>query len=237
VIKIDVWTDYVCQFCYIAKRELDNAIEATGLKDQVEINFKAYELVPNGETKPTTTMLEGLSKRMGTSVENLRQQIQGTIDRAASLGLDYRYDNLMWQSTLDAHRVAKYAQEAGKGTEYQERIFYAVFTENKFLPDNEQLITLAKEVGLEEDKVCAIVTDKSAYLNQVEKDIAEAKQIRATGVPFFVFNNKYAISGAQPQTVFQDVLENVAEEAGITSKLETLDSSEGVCGLDGCSIN
>ena len=81
------------------------------------------------------------------------------------------------------------------------------------------------------------MTDQSAYLNQVENDIAEAKQIRATGVPFFVFNNKYAISGAQPQTVFQDALEKVTKEAGITPKLETLGSSDGVCGPDGCSIN
>ena len=74
---------------------IDNALEATGLKDQVEINYRAYELVPNGETKPTITMLKGLSKRTGMPVANLRQQIQGTIDSAASLGLDYRYDNMM----------------------------------------------------------------------------------------------------------------------------------------------
>jgi predicted DsbA family dithiol-disulfide isomerase len=237
MIKIDAWTDYVCQFCYIAKRELENALEASGLKDQVEINFKAYELVPIGETKPTTTMLEGLSKRTGMPVANLHQQIQGTIDRAASLGLDYRYDNMMWQSTLDAHRVAKYAQEAGKGTEYQERIFYAIFTENKFLPDNEQLIALAKEVGLDEDAVRTIVKDDKAYLADVEKDIAEARKLRVTGVPFFVFNNKYTISGAQPQEVLQNALEKIAEEEGITPKLEILGSSDGVCGPDGCSIN
>ena len=215
---------------------IDNALEATGLKDQVEINYKAYELVPNGETKPTITMLKGLSKRTGMPVTNLRQQIQGTIDRAAGLGLDYRYDNMMWQSTLDAHRIEKYSQEAGKGTEYQERTFYAVFTENKFLPDNEQLIALAKEVDLDEDAVRAIVEDDRAYLTDVEKDIAEARQLRVTGVPFFLFNNKYTISGAQPQEVFRNAIEKFAEEEGIT-KLEVSGSSEGVCGPDGCSIN
>src|SRR5690606_22775585 len=120
----------VCQFCYIAKRELENALEATGLKDKVEITYKAYELVPDAPTTPTITTLEGLSKRMGQPVSRVREMVNGTIRRAKGLGLEYRYDNMMWQSTLNAHRVAKYAQEVGKGTEYQERIFYAVFTEN-----------------------------------------------------------------------------------------------------------
>lgn len=236
MIKIEAWTDYVCQFCYIAKRELENALEATGLKDQVEITYKAYELVPNGATSPTTTMLEGLSKRTGQPVAKVREMVEGTIQRAKSLGLDYRYDNMMWQSTLNAHRVGKYAQEMGKGAEYQERIFYAVFTENKFLPDNEQLIALAKDVGLDEEDVRKILENDGAYLTEVENDKNEARRLNVTGVPFFVINNKYTISGAQSQDTFKNALEQIAEEEGVKPKLQNLGSSDGVCGPEGCSI-
>ena len=237
LIKIEAWTDYVCQFCYIAKRELENALNETGLKEQVEITYKAYELIPNGATEPTTKMLEGLSKHTGMPESQVRQMVQGTIERAKGLGLDYRYDNMMWQSTLNAHRVAKYAQEVSKGVEYQERIFYAVFTENKFLPDNEQLIGLAKEVGLDEEKVRSILEDENAYLADVQKDIKEARSMQITGVPYFVINNKYAVSGAQPKEVFKEALEKIAEEEGIKPTLKTFGSSDGgVCGPDGCSI-
>ncbi|MFZ0447300.1 MAG: DsbA family protein [Bacillus sp. (in: firmicutes)] len=111
--SVKAWTDYVCQFCYIAKRELENALNETGLKEKVEITYKAYELVPNGATEPTTIMLEGLSKHTGMPESKVRQMVQRTIERAKGLGLDYRYDNMMWQSTLNAHRVEKYAQEEG----------------------------------------------------------------------------------------------------------------------------
>lgn len=236
MIKIEAWTDYVCQFCYIAKRELENAIEATGLKDQIEITYKAYELVPNAATEPTTKMLDGLSKHTGQPVEQVRQMVDGTIQRAKTLGLDYRYDNMMWQSTLDAHRVAKYAQKMGKGKEYQERIFYAVFTENKFLPDHEQLIALATEVGLDKEEVRKVIEDDHAYLDEVEKDKSEARQYQVGGVPFFVINNKYSISGAQPQQLFESALKQVAEEEGIKPKLQNLGQADGVCGPDGCSL-
>ena len=181
--------------------------------------------------------LDGLARHIGQPVNQVRQMVQGTIDRAKTLDLDYRYDNMMWQSTLKAHRVAKFAQEVGKGTEYQERIFYAVFTENKFLPDTEQLVALAKEVGLDEEKVRAIAEDDNAYLAEVENDINEAKSMRISGVPFFVLNDKYSISGAQPQEVFKQALEQIAKEEGIKPKLKTFGSdNSGVCGPDGCLI-
>ncbi len=119
-----------------------------------------------------------------------------------------------------------------------ERIFYAVFTENKFLPNTDQLVALAKEVGLDEEKVREIAEDHNAYLTEVEKDINEAISMRISGVPFFVFNDKYAVSGAQPQEVFKQALEQIAEEEGIKPKLKTFgsDNDGGVCGPDGCFI-
>src|SRR5699024_9159018 len=170
------------------------------------------ELVPDAPKTPSMTTIEGLSKRTGQPEAEIHKMINSTIERAKGLGLDYRYDNMMWQSTLDAHRISKYAQEAGKGKEYLERIFYSVFTENKLLTDHDQLTGLAEEVGLDGEKVRAILADETAYAAEVEKDKQEAAEHQVSGVPFFIVNNKYAVSGGQPQDVFEQALKQVAEE-------------------------
>src|SRR5690625_1911581 len=102
MLKIDIWTDYVCPYCYIGKRELENALDSIDLKAKTEIQYKAFELIPNGPKEPTKTSLEGLSERTGQSIAEARQAVQKTIDRAKKIGLDYRYEQLMWQNTLDA---------------------------------------------------------------------------------------------------------------------------------------
>lgn len=236
MLKIDIWSDYVCPFCYIGKRELERALDRLGLKEQTEISFKAFELTPNGPTEPTKGMLEYLSEQKGQPLEAIKQMVQGVIDRAKSIGLDYQFDNMLAQSTLDAHRVGKYAIEVGKEADYHEHIFHAVFTENKFLPDHEQLVALAREVGLDRDKVSAIIADKNAYLAEVDADKNEAKRLQITGVPFFVINNKYALSGAQTKADFENALEEIAKEEGITlkPKLKKLGSDTSYCGTDCC---
>lgn len=236
MLKIDIWSDYVCPFCYIGKRELESALDKLGLKEQVEMNFKAFELTPNGATEPNKSMLEDLSEQKGQPLEAIKQMVQGVIDRAKSIGLDYKFDNMMAQSTLDAHRVGKYAGEVGKKIDYHERIFHAVFTENKFLPDHDQLVALAVEVGLDSDKVREILKDKNAYLAEVENDKNEARQLQISGVPFFVINNKYALSGAQTKADFENALEEIAKEEGLIlkPKLKKLGSDTSFCGTDCC---
>lgn len=236
MLKIDIWSDYVCPFCYIGKRELENALEEIGFDEHVELSFKAFELSPNGPTEPNKTMLEDLSEQKGQPIESIEQMVQGVIQRAKGIGLDYRFDEMMAQNTLDAHRLAKYAEEMGKDAEYNERAFYAVFTENKFLADHDQLVSLATEIGLDEDKVREVLEDQQAYLADVEKDKNEARQLQISGVPFFVINNKYALSGAQTKADFENALEEIAKEEGIVvkPKLKTMGSGVNVCGPDGC---
>lgn len=236
MLKIDVWSDYVCPFCYIGKRELESALISVGLKEQVELNFKAFELNPNAPTEPTKGMLEDLSEQKGQPLEAIQQMVRGVIERATSIGLDYKFDDMLSQNTLDAHRVGKYAAEVGKAVDYHERIFHAVFTENKFLPNHDQLIELATEVGLDKDKVRTIIEDKNTYLSEVESDKNQARQLQITGVPFFVINHKYALSGAQTKADFENALEEIAKEEGITlkPKLKKLGADTNFCGTDGC---
>lgn len=236
MLTIDIWSDYVCPFCYIGKRELENALVETGLKEKVRINFKAFELSPNGPTEPTIGMLEDLSKRKGQPIESIKQMVQGIVARAKGIGLDYRFDDMLAQDTLVAHRLAKYAAEVDKAAEYNERILHGVFTENKFLPDRDQLTALTTDIGLDQEKVYEIIDDKQAYLAEVEQDKNEARQLQIAGVPFFVINNKYALSGAQTKADFVNAIEEIADAEGIElkPKLKKLGSDTNACGIDGC---
>ncbi|WP_052380332.1 DsbA family oxidoreductase [Paenibacillus camerounensis] len=236
MITIDIWTDFVCEYCYIGRRELEKALVSTGIKDQVKINYRAFQLMPDAPTTPTQTMLEAFSQHLGQPIAKVLEMISGPIERGKSLGIDFNFDNLLSQSTLKAHRVAKYAQEMGKADLLQDRLFYSIFTENKFLPDTEQLVEIAKQVGLDEEAVRKIANDETAYLSEVQKDKLEASRIGVTGVPFYVFNNKYAMSGAQPQEVYVEVFEKLKEELGIKPTLETFGETSATCGPQGCSI-
>ena len=184
MIKVEIWSDFVCPFCYIGKRELDNAIKEKGVEEQVELTFKSFELSPNGPTEPTTAVLENLSKKSGRSLEEMKDITQPMIERAAGLGLDYNYDNLKAQDTLKAHRLSKYAEAEGKMQEFQERLFHGVFTENVFLPDTEQLVKLAVDVGLNEEKAREIAEDETKYLGKVQDDRKTAGALGVNSVPF-----------------------------------------------------
>lgn len=235
-LKIDIWTDFVCQFCYIGKRELELAIEKTGMKDLVDIEYHAYQLTPDAPTESGTLFYDFATKHMGISSDQIQEMVGATVERAASLGLVYRFDNMMHQNTMKAHRISKYAKEVGLEKEYQERMFYAVFTENIFIADTDNLVQLAGEVGLDTDKVREIADDENAYYDDVRGDIYNASQIGVRGVPFYVFNNQYAVSGAQPGELFVELLEKMKSELNLKTPLVMVGDADDACGPDGCAI-
>lgn len=240
MIKVEIYSDFVCPFCYIGETELDNAAKATGLNEHLDVSYRSFELDPTAPNEQTLTMKDLMKEKTGGNQEQADQMIQSLIDRANSLGLEYNYDNLMAQNTYKAHRVGKLAKEEGKELEFHDTLFKAVFTDNYFLPDNEQLLELSKKIGLDEEKVKEVLENESAYKNQVEEDKTLAREIGISGVPFFVINDKYAVQGAQPQAAFEQALKKVADEEGIKPKLQTFDfqaeDNAGICGPDGCSI-
>lgn len=235
-LKIDIWTDFVCQFCYIGKRELELAIEKTGMKDLVDIDYHSYQLTPDAPTESGTLFYDFAVGHMGLAHDQIQEMASATIERAASLGLVYRFDDMMHQNTLKAHRISKYAKEVGLGKEYQERMFYAVFTENIFIADTDNLVKLAAEVGLNEDKVREIADNENAYYDEVREDIYNASQIGVRGVPFYVFNNQYAVSGAQPGELFVELLEKLKLELNLKTSLVMVGDTDEACGPDGCAI-
>ncbi len=225
-MKIEVWSDYVCPFCYIGKRELENAIEKTGFQDQVDIELKSYQLSPDSPATSEESIYEVLAKKYGTTIEQVKAQTAGIIDRAATLGLNYQYENMKPANTFKAHRLAKYAESVGKGAEMSERLLQAYFIENQEIGLTDILVGLGVEIGLEQQAVEDVLNDGS-FADEVLSDIQEASQIGIRGVPFFVFNGKYAISGAQPGEVFENAVRQVAQEDGLRPSLKMM-GQEGI---------
>lgn len=240
MIKVEIYSDFVCPFCYIGETELENAAKATGLNAHLDVGYRSFELDPTAPTEETQTMKDLMKQKTGGNQEQAEQMIQSLTDRAESLGLEYNYDDLMAQNTYKAHRLGKLAKEEDKELEFHHTLFKAVFTDNYFLPNNDQLLELSKKIGLKEEKVKDVLENENAYKDQVEEDKLLARDIGISGVPFFVFNDKYAIQGAQPQEAFEQALKKVADEEGIKPKLQTFDfqsgDNAGICGPDGCSI-
>lgn len=225
-MKIEVWSDYVCPFCYIGKRELENAIEKTGFQDQVDIELKSYQLSPDSPATSEESIYEVLAKKYGTTIEQVKAQTAGIIDRAATLGLNYQYENMKPANTFKAHRLAKYAESVGKGAEMSERLLQAYFIENQEIGLTDILVGLGVEIGLERQAVEDVLNDGS-FADEVLSDVQEASQIGIRGVPFFVFNGKYAISGAQPGEVFENAVRQVAQEDGLRPSLKMM-GQEGI---------
>ncbi|MEH7121673.1 DsbA family oxidoreductase [Bacillus sp. JJ1773] len=238
-MKIQVWSDFVCPFCYIGKRRLEQALDQFPHKDQVEVEFKSFELDPNSPKYNGKSIHEILAGKYGMSIEQAKQANEGVGQQAASVGLDFRFDEMKHGNTFDAHRLAKFAKENGKEPELTEKLLHAYFTDSKNIGDEEVLADIAESAGLERDQALKIVQDKTAFANDVRIDEAIAQQYGIKGVPYFIINNKYAISGAQAPETFAGALQKVWEEESAAPAFQDL-SAEGMedasCTDESCGI-
>ncbi len=234
-LKIEVWSDYVCPFCYIGKRHLEKALEHFPQRDTVEIEYKSFELDPGAPVNTEYSIQELLSKKYGTSLEEAKNMTDGMSRQAASVGLDFRFDSSIPTNTFDAHRLTKYAKTAGKEAEMTEILLYAHFTLSKHIGDKETLVELAKQAGLDEAETVSVL-EGSDFSEEVRRDEEEARQIGVQGVPFFVINRKYAISGAQPSDAFLNSIQKVWEEENEPSALQPLGTDGMACDENGCEI-
>lgn len=235
-MKIEVWSDYVCPFCYIGKRRLEEAIELTGLAQNVDVQFKAYQLDPSTPTISEKSTYERLAEKYQTTIEDAKQMTTSVNQQAQTVGLKFDFDNAKAANTFDAHRLAKWAEAQGKPAEASERLLKAYFIEAQEIGRHEVLLKIIEEIGLDRTQAAAALSS-NAFEQEVKQDIEEGLSLGVQGVPFFVINRKYAISGAQPVEAFAEALRKVAEEEGISSKLQTLGQDNvGICKDDNCEI-
>lgn len=210
-MKITIWSDFVCPFCFIGEAHLNGALETFEHANDVEIEYKSFQLMPDGEYVPGKEYAETFSDMKGMPLEQAEAMLKQVTESANRSGVEINYDIAKLANTFDAHRVFQYAKERGKGNEFFQRAYVAHFTEGEILSDTDTLVRLAEEVGLNGAEVREIMQNKT-NAEKVEQDISEARTIGVQGVPFFVIDNKYAVSGAQPVEAFSQVLNQVWEE-------------------------
>jgi len=227
-MRVEIWSDVVCPFCYIGKRKFEKALDAFANKEQVEIVWKSFQLDPATTPSPGKTVIESLAEKKGWSLEQSHQIHAQVAAMAKEVGLNYQMDKAVVANTFDAHRLSHLAATKGLQDKMEERLFAAYFTEGKDIGDKETLAALAQEVGLNAAEAAEVLRSE-AYSDKVEADILEAQKVGVRGVPFFVFDNKYAVSGAQPSDVFAQVLAKVWEEQSTVN----LEGTGGVCTPDG----
>lgn len=235
-MKIEVWSDFVCPFCYIGKRRLEQAVEKFPHQDKVEIEYRSYELDPDVPENVPLSIHESLAKKYGMSVEEAKQMHENIGEQAKTVGLTYNFDGMKPTNTLHAHRLVKFAATHGKEKEITEKLLHAYFVESKHIGDIQTLVAIGEQFGLNRSELLCMLKDDKAYVNEVRADEHMAQQIGVRGVPFFVFNKKYALSGAQPVEVFLEVLQKVWQEENPSGPLQDLGEqapgcADGSCGL------
>jgi predicted DsbA family dithiol-disulfide isomerase len=210
-IKIDVWSDIACPWCYIGKRNLENGLAATAADDDapvVEIEYHSFELSPDTPEDFDGGEVDYLSQHKGISPAQAREMLDRVTGVAADAGLAYRFDILKHTNTVKAHELLHFAKENGKQLELAEVLMSAYFLEGKHVGRDEDLVALAAEVGLDEDAAREALASQR-YRAAVRADQEQAQQFGITGVPFFVIDGKYGVSGAQPVEAFTQIARQV----------------------------
>ncbi|WP_226533011.1 DsbA family oxidoreductase [Microbacterium paraoxydans] len=217
-ISIDIWSDIACPWCYIGKRNLEKGLEAVaGDADapQVAITFHSFELSPDTPVDFDGDEIDFLAGHKGMPRDQVEQMLANVTGVAADAGLQYRFDLLQHTNTVKAHELLHFAKAEGLQHEMEERLMSAYFTEGKHVGRIDDLVELAVEVGLDADRARAALVSEQ-YLPAVRQDQAQARAYGIQGVPFFVVDGQYGISGAQPPAAFENVLRDLWAKRGET---------------------
>ena len=229
---VEIYSDVVCPWCYIGKRRFEAALARFEHRDDVQVEWKSFELDPGAVADTTGTYAQRLAAKYGTGLE----QAQGMLDQmtatAATEGLELRFDHAVHANTFDAHQVIHLAAERGVQDAVKERLLTAYFTEGEAVGDRQVLARLAGEAGLDAGEVRAALEDQR-YAAAVRADEAEASSLGISGVPFFVVDRKYGVNGAQPADALLQVLDRAWADR---SPLISVSSDGAACGPDGCTV-
>jgi predicted DsbA family dithiol-disulfide isomerase len=212
-MKIEIWSDVMCPFCYIGKRNFEAAIDQFQHKDTIEVEWKSFQLDPSLPEKPAhqDNLYQFFSEYKGVPYEQSVQMHQNLVQSAKAVGLEYNFDKAKITNSFKAHRIIQFAKTKGLGDKAEERFFKAYFTEGKNVSDAVTLLQLGKEIGLTEDEVNEALTNP-VYKTKVEEEVKEAQHIGVSGVPFFVIDRKYGVVGAQPAAVILQNIEKAYSE-------------------------
>lgn len=210
-MKVEIWSDVMCPFCYIGKRKFESALNSIPQKDAIQVVWRSFELNPNLSYKPGRDAYSYVAEIKGQSREWSLKVHDSLTQTAKSIGLDYNFDQAKITNSFDAHRIIQLAKKYDLTDAVEERFFKAYFTEGELISDHATLIRLAVEAGLPEEETARVLaTDR--YAEEVRMDAAEARSLGANGVPFFVIDRKFAVSGAQETAVFAETIQKALDE-------------------------
>jgi predicted DsbA family dithiol-disulfide isomerase len=231
-LQIDVWSDIACPWCYVGKRRLERALEEFPHAEDVKVVWHAFELDPAApkERDPAISHAERIAKKYGMSLEQARQNSERLRQTALGEGLSFDFEHIRSGNTFDAHRLIQLGRERGVQGAVEERFFRAYLEEGALMSDHGTLLRLAVEAGLDEREVTDVLSSEQ-FATEVRADQAQARELGIDGVPCFVLDERYAVSGAQPPQVLLSALHQAWSERGPSVE----QFSEGaVCGPDGC---
>ncbi|WP_037668383.1 DsbA family oxidoreductase [Streptomyces griseus] len=235
-MRVEIWSDIACPWCYVGKARFEKALEAFPHRDDVEVVHRSFELDPDRAKDDVQPVITMLTRKYGMSEAQALAGEDNLGAQAAAEGLDYRTRDRDHGNTFDMHRLLHFAKEQGRQDELIQILYRANFAEERslFSEGAERLVELAVEAGLDAEAVRKVLADPAAYADEVRADEREAAQLGATGVPFFVLDRKYGVSGAQPAEVFAQAL---TQAWGERPPLKLLDEGDAdVCGPDGCAV-
>jgi len=233
-VRIEIWSDVVCPWCYIGKRHLEAALDDFPHRDDVEVVYRSFELDPTTPEVPVETTVESLARKFGTDVAGARELMKRADGVAASVGLTFNHADAPHARTVDAHRLLHLALDEGRQGELKERLLAAYFLRGANMGDHDVLRRIAVDAGLDPARVDEVLAGDD-YADAVRADIAQARAYGANGVPFFVVDQRYGVSGAQPTEVFRQLLDRAWSDTHPAVELVGGPAADA-CGPDGCPI-
>lgn len=210
-MKVEIWSDVVCPFCYIGKRRFEAALNEFAHADDIEIVWKSYQLNPNQISDANKSAVQSLAESKGISLAEAQRLTEYVTDMAKTVGLQYNFDKTVVANTFRAHQFTHFAKSKGKQNEAEEILFHAYFIEGLNIDDLGVLAQLADKIGLDTAELRTAI-ENGTYKDAVSQDMYEARQVGVQGVPFFLIDGKYAISGAQESSTFLKTLEKAHKE-------------------------
>ncbi|MCZ2524099.1 MULTISPECIES: DsbA family oxidoreductase [Streptomyces] len=239
-MRVEVWSDIACPWCYVGKARFEKALAAFPHRDEVEVVHRSFELDPNFPKDDVGPVVPLIAKKYGITEEQAQANERNIGANAAAEGLEYRAEGRDHGNTFDMHRLLHFAGERGRRDELISLLYRANFAgERSVFGDDAHLVELAAAAGLDADEARAVLADPDRYADEVRADEREAAALGATGVPFFVLDRRYGISGAQPAEVFAQALDRAWDER---APLRTIadparpGDDASVCGPDGCAV-
>lgn len=231
-MKVDIWSDIRCPFCYVGKKNFEKALEQFPQKEKIEVTWRSFQLDPELKTDPEKDSLQYFSERKGVSLNQAKEMYENVTRVGKAAGIDFKFENQKVANTFRGHLLIKLAQSKNLGNEAEEALFLAQFIEGKNVDDEATLIEIGKSISLDEEDIKNALASDDFKL-EVTQDLQMARQMGINSVPFFVVNDKYGVSGAQPASTFTEILDKSWQEFSSGDQgLQIIHGGES-CDMDG----